>query len=114
MIADLFIFELLLIWSYFFIVIKKSFSTTTNVIFKIFISNISIITFVTTIIMGLVKFDLFFVVVSVSIIMISINYTYDYCKRRYEVYSKKYNLINKIKPLLDCLLILFISINIYY
>ena len=114
MIAEIFIFELLLIWSYFFIAIKKSFSITTNVIFTIFISNISIITFITTIIMGLVKFDLFFVIVSVSIIMISINYTYDYFERRYEVYSKKYYLINKIKPALDCLLILFISFNIYY
>ena len=114
MIMDILLFELLLIWSYFFIVIKKAFSTTTNVIFTIFISNISLITFVTTIIMVLMKCELFFVIMSVSIIMISLNLTYDYFKRRYDVYSKRYNLVNKIKPVLDCLLILFISYNIYY
>jgi len=113
MIADVLIFELLIIWSYFFIVVKKSFLTMTNEILTFFISNISIITFVTTIIMGLIKFDLFFVLMSVSIIMISINLFYDYFKRRYNIYSRKYYLVNKIKPVLDCLLILFISFNIY-
>ena len=114
MIIDILIFECFLIWSYFFIIAKKVISFKTNVIFSIFISNISLITFVTTIIMGLTIFDLFFVVMSVSIIMIFINFTYEYLNRRYEVYVKRYNLVSKIKPVLDCLLIVFISFKIYY
>ncbi len=114
MFTDIIFFELLLFWSYFFIVIKKSFSNTINIIFKLFISNISVITFVATIIMGLIKFDLIFVLMSVLIIMILTNFTYDLIRKKYDLYSNKYYFVNKIKPMLDCLLITFISFNIYY
>ena len=114
MILDIFIFESLLFWSYFFIVTKKSFSLKLKRFYIVFISNISVLTFISSILMGLIKFELFFVLVSILIVMISINFTYDFFKRKYDVYSRKYNLINKIKPVLDCLLIFFISVNIYY
>ena len=84
MFTDIIFFELLLFWSYFFIVIKKSFSNTINIIFKLFISNISVITFVATIIMGLIKFDLIFVLMSVLIIMILTNFTYDLIRKKYD------------------------------
>ncbi len=114
MILDIFIFESLLFWSYFFISIKETFSPKLNKFYIVFISNISVFTFISSIIMGLIKFDLFFVLVSILIIMVSINFTYDFFKSKYDLYSKKFYLINKIKPVLDYLLIFFISINIYY
>ncbi len=114
MLLDIILFELLLIWSYFFIVMKNSFSNTLNLFLKLFISNISIITFITTIVMGLIKFDLIFVIMSVLIIMILINFIYEYVGKKYAFYSNRYYFVNKIKPLLDCLLITFISLNIYY
>jgi len=52
MIVDIILFELFLFWSYLFFLIKNSFSDMNNVIFKIFISNISILKFIITIIMG--------------------------------------------------------------
>ena len=105
MILDIFIFESLLFWSYFFISIKETFSPKLNKFYIVFISNISVFTFISSIIMGLIKFDLFFVLVSILIIMVSINFTYDFFKSKYDLYSKKFYLINKIKPMLDCLLI---------
>ena len=57
---EILIFELVLIWSYFFVVIKKIFSFSKNILFSIFVSNISLITFIGTIIMGLFKFDIIF------------------------------------------------------
>jgi len=114
MIVDIILFELFLFWSYLFFLIKNSFSDMNNVIFKIFISNISILTFIITIIMGLMKFDLFFVLLSVSIVMFSINFIYDHVKKKYYFYSKKYYFVDKIKPMLDFIFIAFISFNIYY
>jgi len=89
MILDIFIFESLLFWSYFFISIKETFSPKLNKFYIVFISNISVFTFISSIIMGLIKFDLFFVLVSILIIMVSINFTYDFFKSKYDLYSKK-------------------------
>ena len=82
---EILIFELVLIWSYFFVVIKKIFSFSKNILFSIFVSNISLITFIGTIIMGLFKFDIIFVVFSVSIVMIGMHLLYDSIRRRYDI-----------------------------
>ena len=95
------IFELVLIWSYFFVVIQKIFSFSKNILFSIFVSNISLLTFVGTIIMGLFKFDIIFVVFSVSLVMIGMHLLYDSIKRRYDILSKKNHHLSKIKPVLD-------------
>jgi len=95
------IFELVLIWSYFFVVIQKIFSFSKNILFSIFVSNISLLTFIGTIIMGLFKFDVIFVVFSVSFVMIGMHLLYDSIKRRYDILSKKNHHLSKIKPVLD-------------
>ena len=111
---EIIIFELILVWSYFFVVIKKIFSFSKNILFSIFVSNVSLFTFIGTIIMGLFKFDIIFVVMSVSIVMIAIHLLYDSIRRRYDILSKKNQNFNKIKPVLDysvMALILFKIIN---
>ena len=112
--SEIIIFELVLIWSYFFVVIKKIFSFSKNILFSIFVSNISLLTFIGTIVMGLFKFDIIFVVFSVSLVMVGIHLLYDTIRRRYDILSKKNQNFNKIKPVLDysvMALILFKIIN---
>ena len=101
MMLEVIIFEFILIWSYFFVVIQKIFSFSKNILFSIFVSNISLLTFVGTIIMGLFKFDIIFVVFSVSLVMIGMHLLYDSIKRRYDILSKKNHHLSKIKPVLD-------------
>ena len=101
MILELIIFEFVLIWSYFFVVIQKIFSFSKNILFSIFVSNISLLTFIGTIILGLFKFDIIFVVFSVSLVMIGMHLLYDSIKRRYDILSKKNHHLSKIKPVLD-------------
>ena len=64
--------------------------------------------------MGLTKFDLFFVLTSVVVTMFLLNLFYDYFKRRYDIYFRKHAKLDKIKPVLDYLLIGLIISNIYY
>ena len=112
--SEIIIFELILVWSYFFVVIKKIFSFSKNILFSIFVSNVSLFTFIGTIIMVLFKFDIIFVVMSVSIVMITMHLLYDSVRRRYDILSKKNQNFNKIKPVLDysvMALILFKIIN---
>ena len=112
--SEIIIFELVLIWSYFFVVIKKIFSFSKNILFSIFVSNISLLTFIGTIVMGLFKFDIIFVVLSVSLVMVGMHLLYDTIRRRYDILSKKNQNFNKIKPVLDysvMALILFKIIN---
>ena len=112
--SEIVIFELVLIWSYFFVVIKKIFSFSKNILFSIFVSNISLLTFIGTIVMGLFKFDVIFVLFSVSLVMIGMHLLYDTIRRRYDILSKKNQNFDKIKPVLDysvMALILFKIIN---
>ena len=112
--SEIIIFELILVWSYFFVVIKKIFSFSKNILFSIFVSNISLFTFIGTIIMGLFKFDIIFVVMSVSVVMILTHLLYDSVRRRYDILRKKNQNFNKIKPVLDysvMAIILFKIIN---
>ena len=112
--SEIIIFELVLIWSYFFVVIKKIFSFSKNILFSIFVSNISLLTFIGTIVMGLFKFDIIFVVFSVSLVMVGMHLLYDTIRRRYDILSKKNQKFDKIKPVLDysvMALILFKIIN---
>ena len=112
--SEIIIFELVLIWSYFFVVIKKIFSFSKNILFSIFVSNISLLTFIGTIVMGLFKFDVIFVLFSVSFVMIGMHLLYDTIRRRYDILSKKNQNFDKIKPVLDysvMALILFKIIN---
>ncbi len=112
--SEIIIFELVLIWSYFFVVIKKIFSFSKNILFSIFVSNISLLTFIGTIVMGLFKFDIIFVIFSVSLVMVGMHLLYDTIRRRYDILSKKNQNFNKIKPVLDysvMALILFKIIN---
>ena len=51
--------------------------------------------------MGLFKFDIIFVILSVSLVMIGIHYLYDTIRRRYDILSKKNENFSKIKPVLD-------------
>ena len=101
MMLEVIIFEFVLIWSYFFVVIQKIFSFSKNILFSIFVSNISLLTFIGTIILGLFKFDIIFVVFSVSLVMIGMHLLYDSIKRRYDILSKKNHHLSKIKPVLD-------------
>ena len=98
---EILIFELVLVWSYFFVVIQKIFSFSKNILFSIFVSNVSLLTFIGTIILGLFKFDIIFVVFSVSLVMIGMHLLYDSIKRRYDILSKKNHHLSKIKPVLD-------------
>ena len=98
---EIIIFEFILIWSYFFVVIQKIFSFSKNILFSIFVSNISLLTFIGTIILGLFKFDIIFLVFSVSLVMIGMHLLYDSIKRRYDILSKKNHHLSKIKPVLD-------------
>ena len=84
--SEIIIFELVLIWSYFFVVIKKIFSFSKNILFSIFVSNISLLTFIGTIVMGLFKFDIIFVIFSVSLVMVGMHLLYDTIRRRYDIH----------------------------
>ena len=105
---EIIIFEFILIWSYFFVVIQKIFSFSKNILFSIFVSNISLLTFIGTIILGLFKFDIIFVVFSVSLVMIGMHLLYDSIKRRYDILSKKNDQLYKIKPGFDLSLVALI------
>ena len=109
---EIIIFEFVLIWSYFFVVIQKIFSFSKNILFSIFVSNISLLTFIGTIILGLFKFDIIFVVFSVSLVMIGMHLLYDSIKRRYDILSKKNLHLSKIKPVLDYSVMAFILYKI--
>ena len=109
---EIIIFELVLIWSYFFVVIQKIFSFSKNILFSIFVTNISLLTFIGTIILGLFKFDIIFVVFSVSLVMIGMHLLYDSIKRRYDILSKKNHNLSKIKPVLDYSAMAFILYKI--
>ena len=111
---EIILFELVLIWSYFFVVIQRIFSFSKNILFSIFVSNISFFTFVGTIIMGLFNFDLLFVIFSVSFVMILMHLLYDSIKRRYDILHKKNKGIEKIKPILDYSLFALIIFKIIY
>ena len=67
---DIILFEIILAWSYFFIVVKKFFTFKKNFLFTIFIGNISLLTFIVTIVMGLINFEFLFVLTSVIIVML--------------------------------------------
>ena len=112
MMLEVIIFEFVLIWSYFFVVIQKIFSFSKNILFSIFVSNISLLTFIGTIILGLFKFDIIFVVFSVSLVMIGMHLLYDSIKRRYDILSKKNHHLSKIKPVLDYSVMAFILYKI--
>jgi len=114
MIIDIAIFEIFLIWSYFFVVIRKIFSLTSGLAFSLFVSNVSFFTFIGTIIMGLMKFDLMFVVLSVSVVMISMHLLFDQVKRRYDILTRKNKQFDKVKTILDYSLIALIIFKIIY
>ena len=86
---DIILFEILLLWSYFFVVLKKFFKFKANLLFTIFIYNISLITFIFTIIMGLKNFDFLFVLGSAIIAMLSINFLFRNINIIYQKISKK-------------------------
>ena len=111
---EIFLFQLVLIWSYFFVVIQRIFSFSKNILFSIFVSNVSFFTFIGTIIMGLMKFDLLFVVLSVSVVMISMHLLFDQVKRRYDILTRKNKQFDKVKTILDYSLIALIIFKIIY
>ena len=98
---DIILFEILLLWSYFFVVLKKFFKFKTNLLFTIFIYNISLITFIFTIIMGLKNFDFLFVLGSAIIAMLSINFLFRNINILYQKISKKISKYEKIKPVYE-------------
>ena len=64
--------------------------------------------------MGFFKFDIIFVLFSVSLVMVGMHLLYDTIRRSYDILSKKNQNFNKIKPVLDysvMALILFKIIN---
>ena len=111
---EIFLFELVLIWSYFFVVIQRIFSFSKNILFSIFVSNVSFFTFIGTIVMGLFNFDLLFVIFSVSIVMILMHLLYDRIRRRYDILHRKNKGIEKFKPILDYSLFALIIFKIIY
>ena len=111
---DIILFEVLLIWSYFFVVLKKIFKFKTNLLFTIFIYNISLITFIFTIIMGLKNFDFLFVLSSAIIVMISINFLFRNINILYQKISKKISNIEQIKPVFEYGFIIFLIYKIIF
>ncbi len=111
---DIIIFELLLLWSYFFVVLKKFFKFKTNIIFTIFIYNISLITFIFTIIMGLKNFDFLFVLSSTVIAMLGINFLFRSINLLYLKISKKISNIEQIKPFFEYGILIFLIYKIIF
>lgn len=109
---DIILFEFLLLWSYFFIVSKKFFKFKTNLLFTIFIYNISLVTFIFTIIMGLNNFDFLFVLGSAITAMLSINFLFRNINILYQKISKKISNIEQIKPVFDYGLLIFLVYKI--
>ena len=98
---DIILFEFLLLWSYFFIVLKKFFRFKTNLFFTIFVYNISLVTFIFTILMGLKNFDFLFVLSSAIFAMLSINFLFRYIYIKYQKISKRITNIDQIKPIFE-------------
>ena len=98
---DIILFEFLLLWSYFFIVLKKFFRFKTNLFFTIFVYNISLVTFIFTILMGLKNFDFLFVLSSAIFAMLSINFLFRYIYIKYQKISKRISNIDQIKPIFE-------------
>ena len=111
---DIILFEILLLWSYFFVVLKKFFKFKTNILFTIFIYNISLITFIITIIMGLKNFDFLFVLGSAIFAMLSINFLFRNINVLYQKISKKISNIEKIKPVFEYGFIIFLVYKIIF
>tara|TARA_Y200000002_G_scaffold266502_1_gene221503 strand:+ start:1836 stop:2177 length:342 start_codon:yes stop_codon:yes gene_type:complete len=111
---DIILFEILLLWSYFFVVLKKFFKFKTNILFTIFIYNISLITFIFTIIMGLKNFDFLFVLGSAIFAMLSINFLFRNINVLYQKISKKISNIEKIKPVFEYGFIIFLVYKIIF
>ena len=112
--VDIFLFEFILLWSYFFIVLKKFFTFKSNLLFTIFVSNISLFTFIFTIIMGLMNFDFLIVLVSVIIVMLSVNFLFGFIYIQYLKLSKKVSELDKIKPVIEYGIIIFVIYKIIF
>ena len=112
--VDIFLFEFILLWSYFFIVLKKFFTFKSNLLFTIFVSNISLFTFIFTIIMGLMNFDFLIVLVSVIIVMVSVNFLFRFIYIQYLKLSKKVSELEKIKPVIEYGIIIFVIYKIIF
>ena len=112
--ADIFLFEFILLWSYFFVVLKKFFTFKSSLIFAIFVSNISLLTFICAIIMGLMNFDFLFVLTSVITVMISINFLFRFIYIQYLKLSKKVSQLEKIKPVIEYGIIIFVIYKIIF
>ena len=111
---DIILFELLLLWSYFFVVLKKFFKFKANLMFTIFIYNISLITFIFTIIMGLKNFDFLFVLGSAIVAMVSINFLFRNINIIYQKISRKISNIEQIKPFFEYGFIIFLIYKIIF
>ena len=111
---DIILFEFILLWSYFFVVLKKFFTFKTNLIFSIFVSNISLLTFIFTIVMGLRNFEFIFVLVSVVLVMMTVQLLFSQIYIQYLKLSKKLKQIEMVKPALEYGLIVFIIYKILF
>ena len=111
---DIILFEFILLWSYFFVVLKKFFTFKTNLFFAIFVSNISLLTFIFTIVMGLRNFEFIFVLVSVVLVMMTVPLLFSQIYIQYLKLSKKLKQIEMVKPALEYGLIVFIIYKILF
>ena len=111
---EIILFEFFLIWSYFFVIVKKFFTYKKNILVTIFVSNISLLTFIITIIMGLINFEFLFVLTSVVIVMFLVNFLYSFIYIQYLKLSKKMSQIDKIKPVVEYSFIAFIIYKIIF
>ena len=112
--VDIFLFEFILLWSYFFIVLKKFFTFKSNLLFTIFVSNISLFTFIITIIMGLMNFEFLIVLASMVIVMISVNFLFRFIYIQYLKLSKKVSQLERIKPVIEYGIIIFVIYKIIF
>ncbi len=111
---EIILFEIILAWSYFFILVKKFFTFKKNLLFTIFIGNISLLTFIVTIVMGLINFEFLFVLTSVIIVMLLVNFLYSFIYIQYLRLSKKLLQIEKIKPVVEYSFLAFMIYKIIF
>ena len=107
-------FLLTLIWSYSFIKTQSLFKKGSGLLIKLFVSNISWLTFIAACFYGFKNFELYYVIIGIVFAIVIVQLTFGrlslFINSKFE---NKENLV-RIKTAIEYLIIIFIGYFIFY
>ncbi len=107
-------FLLTLIWSYFFIKTQSLFKKGSGLLIKLFVSNISWLTFIAACFYGFKNFELYYVIIGIVFAIVIVKLTFGrlslFINSKFE---NKENLV-RIKTAIEYLIIIFIGYFIFF